>query len=71
MPNLNMYDPTQKPNLHHDVSTFDDPIRKVGSDVATTFDDADLKEDFEDEADEEDLDVDEEDEDEDIDDTSG
>jgi hypothetical protein len=38
MPNLTPYDPAQKPNLHNDINTFDDPIRRVGPDIAATFD---------------------------------
>lgn len=63
------------PNLHNDMDTFDDPIRKVAvraDAMDTGIDDADLQDilkgDDEDEADEEDLDVDDE-EDEEVDDT--
>lgn len=38
MANSAIYDPSQRPNLHHDLQTFDDPIRKVGPDVTANFD---------------------------------
>lgn len=41
MANPNTYDPTQKPSLHNDIGTFDDPIRKVGHDVTANFDNSD------------------------------
>lgn len=39
MVNPNTYDPMQKPGPHHDIETFDDPIRNAGLDVTTNFDD--------------------------------
>ena len=38
MPNLYPNDPTQLPTLNNDPETFDDPIRKLGADATTTFD---------------------------------
>jgi hypothetical protein len=38
MANPNTYDPTQKPSLHNNIGTFDDPIRKVGSAATASFD---------------------------------
>jgi hypothetical protein len=38
MTNLETNDPTQRPNLHKDTDTFDDPIRKAGPDATATFD---------------------------------
>ena len=38
MPILSSNDPTQRPSLHNDEQTFDDPIRKVGHDATSTFD---------------------------------
>ena len=38
MPNLYPNDPTQQPTLYNDPETFDDPIRRVGADATTTFD---------------------------------
>jgi hypothetical protein len=38
MINLETNDPTQRPNLHNDTDTFDDPVRKAGPDATATFD---------------------------------
>jgi hypothetical protein len=32
------YDPSQKKNLQKDLETFDDPIRRIGHDATSTFD---------------------------------
>mgnify|MGYP001057303429 CR=1 FL=1 len=38
MPDTQPFDPTQRPNIHRDLETFDDPVRKVGPDATAVFD---------------------------------